>query len=179
MLPKLDFLVRFWELRARHAALGEPLAPAEQIELLSLMQLVTGAEVPTPHRSSRRGPSLSARLIGEGEILAADIHAVSANAILVVANARVAAGSRTCLHAADAVAGVEYVLPCVVTWAFGVSPSTLALLVDGVPSRTVFCEPARSPRLDADAEAEPQPRARASRLSHVTLRIGRRERLLG
>ena len=47
MIDKLDFLVRFWELKARNASLGEPLGPREQIELLSLMQLVTGdVEVP-------------------------------------------------------------------------------------------------------------------------------------
>src|SRR5688500_10659642 len=42
LLDKLDFLVRFWELKARNGSLGAPLAPNEQIELLSLMQLVTG-----------------------------------------------------------------------------------------------------------------------------------------
>src|SRR6188768_3493796 len=42
LIEKLDFLVRFWELKARNASLGEPLGSQEQIELLSLMQLVTG-----------------------------------------------------------------------------------------------------------------------------------------
>ena len=42
MIEKLDFLVRFWELKARHATLGEPLGQDEQRELLSLLQLVTG-----------------------------------------------------------------------------------------------------------------------------------------
>ena len=27
MIDKLDFLVRFWELKARNASLGEPLGP--------------------------------------------------------------------------------------------------------------------------------------------------------
>jgi hypothetical protein len=49
VIDKLGFLVRFWELKARHATLGEPLSASEQLELLSLMQLVTGdCKMPPP-----------------------------------------------------------------------------------------------------------------------------------
>ena len=38
MLEKLDFLVRFWELNARHATVGEPLSSLEQVELCRLLR---------------------------------------------------------------------------------------------------------------------------------------------
>ena len=67
MIDKLDFLVRFWELKARNASLGEPLAPREQIELLSLMQLVTG-DLDTPQIGPIDRPrgALPAQMIGDG-----------------------------------------------------------------------------------------------------------------
>src|ERR1700723_2461316 len=39
VIDKLGFLVRFWQLKGRHASLSAPLSSSEQIELLSLMQL--------------------------------------------------------------------------------------------------------------------------------------------
>lgn len=154
--------------------MGEPLAPCEQIELLSLMQLVTGgsepSEPPAPHRSRPSSGSLSAQLIGEGVILAAEIRTVSAAALVVVAHSRVATGSRICLQAADAIAGVEYTLPCQVAWTFGASPSTLALVVDGVPSRTIFGGSAP----EADLAG-----LRPSHISQVSMQMGPSERLVG
>src|SRR5579863_8740846 len=41
VIDKLGFLVRFWQLKARHARIGQPLGAREQLELLSLMQLVS------------------------------------------------------------------------------------------------------------------------------------------
>src|SRR5262249_38730949 len=40
MLDKLDFMVRFWQLRARHDAIGAPLSAFERVELLSLIRLM-------------------------------------------------------------------------------------------------------------------------------------------
>ena len=45
-MEKLDFLVRFWELRARYEAIGIPLTKSERFELLSLMQLVASEDEP-------------------------------------------------------------------------------------------------------------------------------------
>ena len=142
MIDKLDFLVRFWELKARNASLGEPLMPREQIELLSLMQLVTGdLEVPPPGPVDRPKGALPAQMIGDGTILAVEIRNVSAAALLVSCASTVPEGSRVILRAADAVSGVEYALPCTVCWVHkGSAPSFLALGVDGIPTRAVFAE---------------------------------------
>lgn len=40
MLDKLDFMMRFWDLKARHESLGAPLLPVERVELLSLLSLM-------------------------------------------------------------------------------------------------------------------------------------------
>src|SRR5580704_851576 len=79
LIDKLGFLVRFWELKARHATLGEPLASREQLELLSLMQLVTGDfKMPDPGQYARPPNALPAQLIGEGTILPVEVLGVSA-----------------------------------------------------------------------------------------------------
>ena len=70
MMEKLDFLVRFWELKARHDLVGEPLSASEQIELLSLLQLVTGdLELPRPGTLPRPKNVIPAEPIGEGVIV--------------------------------------------------------------------------------------------------------------
>jgi hypothetical protein len=173
VFEKLDFLVRFWELKARHATLGQPLTSKEQIELLSLMQLVThDLELPEPGPVARPDAPLAAELIGEGVILAVEVRAVSAAGLLLSTSARVPEGNQLCVRIADAVAGVEYTLPCKVRWTHGRaraqggsssdSPVTLALIVDGVPSRIRF--------------GMAQDPARGSQLS---MPLGRTERLLG
>ena len=145
MIDKLDFLVRFWELKARHATLGEPLAAKEQVELLSLMQLVMGEfNVPAagPARPSRG--ALPAQLIGEGGMRRVEIRALSAGALLVASGTPVTQGGHVILRAADAVSGVEYVLPCKVVWVHPGSATeavTIALVVDGIPVRSLFATP--------------------------------------
>ncbi len=68
MLEKLDLMVRFWELTARHGA-GEPLTPDEQVELLSWMQLITSdLEVPAPGPLARNRGALPAQVIGAGTV---------------------------------------------------------------------------------------------------------------
>lgn len=141
MIDKLDFLVRFWELKARNASLGEPLVPKEQIELLSLMQLVTGdLEVPAAGPVDRPKSALPAQLIGDGTILPVEIRSVSAAAVVVSCASTVPALSPVVLRAADAVSGVEYTLPCTVLWVYRGAPTILALSVDGIPTRAVFAE---------------------------------------
>jgi hypothetical protein len=139
MMEKLDFLVRFWELKARHELVGEPLTASEQIELLSLLQLVTGdLELPLAGPLARPSLVLPAELIGEGVIVQAEIRAVSAAALFVSASAPSQPGAPIVLRATDAISGVEYTIPCRVAWAYGSGPASMALRVDGVPVRSFF-----------------------------------------
>lgn len=139
MIEKLDFLIRFWELRARNVSLGEPLLPREQIELLSLMQLVGGdLDVPAAGPVERPRGALPAQMIGEGTILNVEVRSVSAAAVIVSCASTVPAGSNAILRVADAVSGVEYALPCNVLWVYRGSPTIVALSVDGIPTRVVF-----------------------------------------
>ena len=113
VIDKLGFLVRFWELKARHATLGEPLSAAEQVELLSLMQLVTGDfKMPPPGTCARPSNPLPAQLIGEGTILSVEVRYVCAAALLVASVKPMSIGERAIIRTADAVSGVEYALPC-------------------------------------------------------------------
>lgn len=141
MIDKLDFLVRFWELRARNESLGEPLSSREQIELLSLLQLVTGdLEVPAAGPVDRPKYALPAQMIGEGTILPVEIRCVSAAALVVSCATTVPSGACVILRAADAISGVEHALPCSVLWVYKGAPTILALSVDGIPTRRVFVE---------------------------------------
>lgn len=139
LMDKLGFLVRFWELKARHAMLGAPLAPREQLELLSLMQLVTGdLQVPLAGSYTRPKSAVPAQIIGQGTIIAVEIRAVSAAALVAAAATTIPAGSRVILRAADAVTGIEFAIPCSVAWAYEGAPCTMALLIDGIPTRSEF-----------------------------------------
>jgi hypothetical protein len=161
VIDKLGFLVRFWELKARHATLGQPLSSSEQIELLSLMQLVTSEfRMPEPGACVRPANALPAQLIGEGTIQAVEVRHVSAAALLVASAKSVSLGERMIVRAADAVSGVEYVLPCSVAWAHEGTPCTLALVVDGIPTRS-------------DLTSLPEPRVAQG------FAIGRQSRLVG
>lgn len=161
MIDKLDFLVRFWELKARNASLGEPLGPQEQIELLSLMQLVTGdLETPTVGPVDRPRSALPAQMIGDGTILPVEVRAVTAAAVVVSCASIVPVGAHVILRAADAISGVEYALPCKVLWVYRAAPTIIALSVDGIPTRAVFA-------------GVPEPRMT------MPLALGKHERLLG
>ena len=137
MIEKLDFLVRFWELRARWEALGVPLSDRERIELLALVQLV-GNE----GRSRERGPaalnrrSLPLHMIARGGFLAGDLREVYAELLIVAAAQRLEEGERTVVQVTDVAAGHEYTIPCVVVWSHEAVPCAIALTVDGIPSRT-------------------------------------------
>jgi hypothetical protein len=142
VIEKLDFLVRFWELSARHATLGQPLVPSEQLELLSLMQLVhSDAQVPPVGHAEPSEGAIPAQLIGEGAILSVEMRDVSASGMRVACADTMQQGARVIVRAADAVTGVEYVLPCTVAWVHRGAPNTMALVVDGIPSRKNFFSP--------------------------------------
>ena len=139
MIEKLDFLVRFWELKVRHATLGEPLGQGEQRELLSLIQLVTSdLKVPESGPVDRRPQGLAAQLIGAGGGVPIEIRVVSAAALVVTSVARLPVGEQNIVRVTDAVSGVEYALPCKVVWVHTGAPFTIALVVDGIPSRSSF-----------------------------------------
>ena len=146
MIDKLGFLVRFWQLKGRHAILSSPLSASEQVELLSLMQLVTGDFTMPPRGTCARPASpLPAQLIGEGTILAVEVRHVCAAALLVASVKPMSLGERVILRAADAVSGVEYVLPCSLAWVHDGSPCIMALVVDGIPTRSELLTPGGSP----------------------------------
>lgn len=159
VIDKIDFLLRFWELKARSDRLGDPLGPSEQLELLSLMQLVTSPRMPKAGPVARERGSVPAQVIGDGGLEAVEVRNVSAAALLVAAEGGTfAAGSQVIVRIADAVTGVEFSLPCIVTWAYKGSPSTMALTVDGIPTRTDFV---------------------TAPITHPTLPLSPRRRLLG
>ena len=139
MIEKIGFLVRFWELRARHATLGERLASHEQVELLSLMQLVTGdCPMPPPGGCARPANALPAQLIGQGTILSVELRHVCAAALLAASAKAMTPGERVIVRTSDAISGVEYALPCSVVWLHDGTPCVMALVVDGVPTRSEF-----------------------------------------
>ena len=161
MLEKLDFLVRFWELKARNASLGEPLGGREQIELLSLMQLVTGdLEAPAVGPVGRPKGALPAQMIGDGTILSVEIRSVTAAAVIISCAGAVPALAPVVLRASDAISGVEYALPCNVLWVYRGAPTIIALSVDGIPTRAVFA-------------GVPEPRM------SMPLALGKHERMIG
>jgi hypothetical protein len=132
VIDKLGFLVRFWELKARHATLGLPLSSGEQLELLSLMQLVTGDfRMPEPGTCARPSNAVPAQLIGEGTILPVEVRYVCAAAMVV-------ASAKSMSPGADAVSGVEFAFPCSVAWVYDGAPCIMAVVVDGIPVRSEF-----------------------------------------
>jgi len=163
VMEKIDFLVRFWELRARSEKLGVPLGSAEQVELLSLMQLVTtSARVLPPGPVARDAGCIPAQIIGDGAILSIEIRNVTSAALLVAASSVLTLGAQVIVRVADAVSGVELALPCEVEWVYRGSPCTMALSVDGIPTRTEFAAPLSF-----------------SPLAQGSLRMGSRVRLVG
>jgi hypothetical protein len=141
LIDKIGFLVRFWELKARHATLGQPLSSPEQIELLSLMQLVTGDfKMPEPGTCERPADALPAQLIGEGTILPVEVRCTCAAALLVASVKPMTPGERAIIRISDAISGIELTLPCSVAWVYDESPCIMALVVDGIPTRAQLDE---------------------------------------
>lgn len=163
MLSKLDVLVRYWQLIARHGreterrsgrvkpGLGrtenvEPLDLAERTELLGLMQMVGDVDVPPPISVSQTADAHPAQLIGEGTIRTVELRAMSTGALLIATPLPPSVGARVVLRVADAVAGVEYVVPCRVAWVQAGAPASAALAIDGAPTRMDFDGLAQGPR---------------------------------
>jgi hypothetical protein len=134
MLPKLELLVHYWQLVARHARLGEPLAEGEHAELLALMQLVT-SETPWAEGGPERLP---VQIIGGGGARAGELCELSPRGIVATAVASFPVGARVVVRVIDAVAGVELGIPCRVEREIEGSPATMVLRVDGMPMHTAF-----------------------------------------
>lgn len=143
MLDKLDFMVRFWRLRARHDERGSPLSPSERIELLSLLQLLaTDQHLPPPGPLAFSDGSIPVQLTVGGGFLAGELRIVCSEGLLITCSApMVRAGQITVVRIADAIAGIEYTLPCVVAWTSNEATPWMALRVDGAPARTNFTMP--------------------------------------
>jgi len=141
-MEKLDFLVRFWSLRARYETLGVPLTKEERLELLSLLQLLAAVDEPPAIEAidpSRRG--VPVQITAGSGFLSGDLKDLSSDRLVISAVEPLPAGQRTILCVADAVSGVEYSLPCMVTWARDDEPCLIGLVPDGVPTRSEFTVP--------------------------------------
>jgi len=156
MLNRLDFMVRFWTLAARFRNAGDPLSHHEQSELLSLMH-VLATDRPLPrlslagveerHVATWRaeewlvGDGQPAQLTSDSGFLAAELRQACIEGIVVTCATPMRPGQRTIVRMADALSGVEYTLPCVVTWARRGHPSSMGLALDGAVSRSDFVVP--------------------------------------
>ncbi len=139
MLEKLEFMLRFWDLKARHESLGAPLSAVEQIELLSLLGLMaTDDPLPEAGPPPRSEHALEAQITTHGGFVAVEIRMVCASGLVVACISPLPAGRSTVVRLADDGTGVEYNLPCVVEWSTVGSPSAMALCVDGAPARMSF-----------------------------------------
>ena len=142
MLEKLDFMMRFWDLKARHEALGAPLSPAERVELLSLLGLMaTDDPLPPPGPPPRSEHALEAQITARGSFVGVEVRMVCARGVVVACLSPLPEGESTVVRLADDVSGMDYAVPCVVEWAVEGSPSSMALRVDGAPARMTFVEP--------------------------------------
>lgn len=136
MIHKLDFLVRFWELNARHRDDADTLSASERIELLSLMQLVIDDLQPPERGSCARPPTaIGVDLIGDGTIARVELRYVSAGALVVTSQDAFGADGPLVLRAVHPTTRAETSFPCKVLWTYGSHPTTTALVVDGIPQR--------------------------------------------
>jgi hypothetical protein len=146
MLEKLDFMMRFWDLKARHESLGTPLSPVERVELLSLLSLMaTDDPLPAPGPPPRSEHAIEAQITAGGRFIAVEIRMVCARGLCVACMVPLAEGQSTVVCLADDESGVEYTVPCVVEWGFEGDPSAMALRVDGTPARMTFVAPVGLP----------------------------------
>lgn len=135
MLEKLDFMVRFWDLKARHAAVGAPLTALELGELLSLLSLMASGDPlpepgPAPHTDG-----VIVEMTARGSFLAAELRLVCAGGLVLASFVALPRGTSTLVRVVDPASGTEYTLPCVAEWSYPGNPTAVALRIDGVPAR--------------------------------------------
>jgi hypothetical protein len=142
MLEKLDFMMRFWDLKARHETLGAPLSAFERIELWSLLSLMaTDDPLPYAGPPPRSEHALEAQITARGSFVAVEVRMVCSRGLVVACLTPLPVGHSTVVRLADEATGLEYTVPCVVEWSFTGSPSAMALAVDGAPARMSFVVP--------------------------------------
>ncbi len=142
MIDTLDFLIRFWELRARFELHGRLLSEPERLELLSLFPLVTATPITAvPDGSLGQGRGIPVQLTAGSGFLAGDVRELRADGLVVGAAEPIETGARTMAYFADAVSGIEYSLPCMVVWALEGEPWMMGLALDGLPARAELFAP--------------------------------------
>jgi hypothetical protein len=135
MLDKLDFMLRFWDLKARYEA-GAPLTHLERGELLSLLSLMVADDpMPEPAAAAPHEDGFPVQIAMGSGFVAAEARYVCSAGLVVVTTSPIAAGQRTVARLADCEGGFEHTLPCVVEWSFVGNETTMALRVDGAPTR--------------------------------------------
>lgn len=146
MLDKLDFMVRFWRLKARHEARGKPLSGFERVELLSLLQLMAGDQhLPEAGPAPKIEQGVPLQVMVAGGFQSGELRLVCPDGIVIASKTPLTPGQRTIARLVDAIAGVEYALPCVVVWCYRGGQESIfasaALRIDGLPTRTTFSMP--------------------------------------
>lgn len=141
MIETLDFLIRFWELRARYELHDDRLSEAERLELLSLYPLVTTTPISAVPDGSLVHRGIPVQLTAGSGFLAGDVRELRADGLVVGAAEPIEAGVRTMAYFADAVSGIEYSLPCMVAWALEGEPWVMGLALDGLPARAELLAP--------------------------------------
>lgn len=142
MLEKLDFMMRFWDLMARHGPIGGSLSSVEKIELLSLIRLMS-TDLPLPEAGPppRFDTSTPVQLTAPGGFLGGELRMVCAGGLVIACEAPLRVGQSTLLRLANEESGVEYTLPCVVSWSYLGTQAAMALRVDGIPARVSAIAP--------------------------------------
>jgi hypothetical protein len=135
VLEKLDFMVRFWDLKARHAAAGAHLTAQERGELLSLISLMASGDPlpepgPAPHTDG-----VIVEMTARGVFLAAELRLVCAGGLVLASFVALPPGQSTLVRVVDPASGMQYTLPCVAAWSYPGNPTAVALCIDGVPAR--------------------------------------------
>lgn len=142
MLEKLDFMVRFWNLKARHGDVASPLSRLEQVELLSLMRLMaTDHPLPEAGPPPRSQLAIPVQLTAPGGFVKGQLRLVCGGGLVVACEEPLRAGKSTLIRIADTLDEIEYTLPCVVAWSYTGSPGAMGLRVDGVPTRLDVATP--------------------------------------
>ncbi|MCK6588708.1 MAG: hypothetical protein HUU21_26710 [Polyangiaceae bacterium] len=146
MLDKLDLMVRFWRLKARNEARGKPLSGFERVELLSLLQLMAADQnLPEAGPAPKTEQGFPLQVMVAGGFQSGELRLICPDGIVIASKTPLTPGQRTIARLVDAIAGVEYALPCVVVWCYrGAAESifaSAALRIDGLPTRTTFSMP--------------------------------------
>lgn len=136
MIDSLDMMMRIWELGVRSERAGQPLDPVERAELLALLRHVErGVDEPPPKPRVPPPLPVPAMLMGDGTAFRVAVRRVNVDHVLVTGLEGPALGARVLLRASNAMTGVEYIIPCVVTRVTRGMPVEWRLAIDGVPER--------------------------------------------